>query len=88
MHHDGDRPRDRSRRHTDRAEPRERAAGNPLAATSKSFAIEAAARNAVPRHADPEHPPPSELPPPPSRPASAAQVCFSLAGVPTIAQVA
>jgi len=74
VHQDADRPRDRSRRHADRADPKERAAGNPLAATSKSFAMEAAARNAAPQHADPEHTSRSELPPPPSRPTSAAQV--------------
>ena len=74
MHQDADRPRDRSRRHADRPDLRERAAGHPLAATSKSFAMEAAARDGAPRHADPEHISRSELPPPPSRPTSAAQV--------------
>ncbi|KAL0025776.1 hypothetical protein WJX77_011147 [Trebouxia sp. C0004] len=86
-HQDADRPRDRSRRHADRAEPRERAAGNPLAATSKSFAMEAAARDGAPRHADPGHISSSELPPPPSRPTSAAQEKPSEAPKPSRASV-
>ena len=73
-HHGIHRPRDRSRPHADRDDPRGRTAVNPLALTSRSFAMEAAARDTGPQDADPQQITTSELPPPPSRPTSAAQV--------------